>query len=128
MTDLLASRLASRVVRDPTQRAVITALVDHADTSDLDALYGTVTASIGHISIWSHIGPVRASAALSALRSAGVLIPLSRHDGYLTTFGIDLTRLPTRRGVEYPMQYPAADAGTIVEGPWISGAAEERAA
>ncbi len=121
MIDLLASRLASRIVRDPDQRAVITALVDHAETSDIDGLFGVVTASLAHISIWSHLGPIRSSAALTALRSAGVLIPLARHDGYLTTFGIDLTRLPTRRGVEYPMSYPAADAGTIVEGPWIDG-------
>jgi len=127
MTDLLVSRLASRIVRDPIQRAVLTALVDHADTSDLDALYGTVTASIAHISIWSHIGPTRSSQAITALRSAGVLIPLARHDGYLTTFGIDLTRIPTRRGVEYPMQYPAADAGTIVEGPWIDGGMRDAA-
>ena len=121
MNNLLASRLASRVVRDPIQRAVITALVDHADSSDLDCLFGTVTMSVAHISIWSHIGPVRASAALSGLRSAGVLIPLARHDGYLTTFGIDLTRIPTRRGRDYPVSYPTADAGTIVEGPWIDG-------
>jgi len=127
MTDLLSSRLSSRIVRDPIQRAVITALVDHADSSDLDALYGTVTASIAHVSIWSHIGPVRASQALSGLRSAGVLIPLARHDGYLTTFGIDLTRLPTRRGRDYPVSYPAADAGTIVEGPWIDGGMRDAA-
>ncbi|MDQ3539166.1 MAG: hypothetical protein M3440_00620, partial [Chloroflexota bacterium] len=112
MIDLLASRLASRIVRDPDQRAVITALVDHAETSDIDGLFGVVTASLAHISIWSHLGPIRSSAALTALRSAGVLIPLARHDGYLTTFGIDLTRIPTRRGVEYPVSYPAADAGT----------------
>lgn len=121
MNDLLALRLSSRIVRDPAQRAVITALVDRADTSDLDGLYGTVTASLAHVSVWSHIGPVRAAQALSGLRSAGVLIPLARHDGYLTTFGIDLTRLPTRRGVEFPTSYPAADAGTVVEGPWIDG-------
>ncbi|MDQ3539498.1 MAG: hypothetical protein M3440_02320 [Chloroflexota bacterium] len=121
MNNLITNRLASRIVRDPAQRAVLTALVDHAETSDIDGLFGTVTASLAHISIWSHIGPIRSSAALSGLRSVGVLIPLARHDGYLTTFGIDLTRLPTRRGVEYPVSYPAADAGTIVEGPWIDG-------
>ncbi len=121
MNNLITSRLDSRIVRDPAQRAVITAMADRAATSDLDGLYGTVTASLAHISIWSHIGPVRAAQALSALRSAGVLIPLARHDGYLTTFGIDVTRLPTRVGREYPVSYPAADAGTIVEGPWIDG-------
>ena len=121
MNDLLASRLSSRIVADPTQRAVLTSLVDHADSSDMDSLYATVTASLAHVSVWSHIGPVRASQALTGLRGDGVLIPLARHDGYLTTFGIDLTRLPTRRGVEFPMSYPAADAGTVVEGPWIDG-------
>ncbi|MDQ3540350.1 MAG: hypothetical protein M3440_06645 [Chloroflexota bacterium] len=121
MIDLIRQRLASRIVADPIQRAVLAALVDRATTSDLDGMYGTVTASLAHVSIWSHVGPVRAAQALSALRSAGVLIPLARHDGYLTTFGIDVTRLPTRRGVEFPISYPAADAGTIVEGPWIDG-------
>ena len=121
MTDLIRQRLASRIVRDPAQRAVLAFLVDRAETSDIDGLFGVVTASLAHVSIWSHIGPVRASQAITGLRSAGVLIPLAQHDGYLTTFGIDLTRLPTRRGVEFPMSYPAADAGTVVEGPWIDG-------
>jgi len=121
MNDLLTCRLSSRIVRDPSHRAVITAMVDRAETSDLDGLYGTVTASLAHVSIWSHVDPFRVSQALSGLRGAGVLVPLARHDGYLTTFGIDLTRLPTRRGVEFPMSYPAADAGTVVEGPWIDG-------
>ena len=78
MTDLIRQRLASRIVRDPSQRAVIAAIVDRAETSDLDGLYGTVTASLAHISVWSHVGPVRASQAITALRSAGVLIT---HDG-----------------------------------------------
>ena len=127
MNNLLASRLSSRIVHDPAQRAVITAIVDRAETSDLDGLFGTVTASLAHISVWSHVGPARASQALTGLRGDGVLIPLARHDGYLTTFGIDLTRLPTRRGVEFPMSYPAADAGTVVEGPWIDGGMSDAA-
>ncbi len=127
MTNLLANRLSSRIIADPIQRAVLAALVDHADSSDLDGLHGTVTASLAYVWGWSHIGPIRSSQAISALCSAGVLHRLAWHDGYLTTFGIDLTRVPTRRGVEYPMQYPADDAGTIVEGPWIDGGMRDAA-